>query len=186
MTMLCLGVLLFALVHFVPSLAPTLKTNWQQRAGENGYKGVFSLLLLASFGLMIFGWRSAHPSFVYAPPAALHIPALIVMAIGFVLFAVSNRPSRLRLFVRHPQLTGLAFWSAAHLMLNGDSRSAILFGGLLLWACIEIVAINRREGAWVKEPPPAWASEAISLVIAAVTVGVLVFIHPWLSGVDIT
>ena len=59
MALLVLGVLLFAAVHFIPSLAPGVKSAWQSRLGENGYKGLFSLLLLLAFGLMIGGWRSA-------------------------------------------------------------------------------------------------------------------------------
>ena len=61
MSMLVLGILLFAGVHFIPSLAPGLKSGAVEKMGENGYKGVFSLLLLSALALMIFGWRGADP-----------------------------------------------------------------------------------------------------------------------------
>ena len=185
MTLLVLGVVLFAGVHFIPSLAPSLKDKWLAVMGEGGYKGIFSLLLLASFALMIFGWRSAQADFVYSPPANLRIFALALLALAFVLMAVSSRKSRLRLIVRHPQLTGVALWGISHLLLNGDNRSIALFGGMTLWAVLEIFAINKREGVWIKQEAPSWGSELVSLLIAAVTIGVIVYIHPWLSGVPV-
>ena len=182
MTLLVCGLLLFTVVHLVPSLAPGLKTAWLGRLGENGYKGTFSLLLLASLLLIVFGWRSATPEFVYQPPAGLHEPALTLIVLGFLLFVVSNRRSRLRQLVRHPQLTGVFLWGVAHLMLNGDNRSLLLFSGLALWAIIEIIAINRRDGAWIKGEAPGWGTEIVTLVITGVVIGVVVWAHPWLSG----
>ena len=182
MTLLVCGLLLFTVVHLVPSLAPGLKTAWLGRLGENGYKGTFSLLLVASLLLIVFGWRSATPEFIYQPPAGLHVPALALIVLGFLLFVVSNRRSRLRQLVRHPQLTGVFLWGVAHLMLNGDNRSLLLFGALSVWAIAEMLTINRREGAWVKENPPGWGTEVVTLIITALLIGVIVAIHPWLSG----
>ena len=185
MTLLVLGVVLFAGVHFIPSLAPSLKEKCLAVMGEGGYKGIFSLLLLGAFALMIFGWRSAQGDFVYLPPVNLRVFALALLGLAFVLMAVSSRKSRLRLIVRHPQLTGVSLWGISHLLLNGDSRSIVLFGGLTLWAVVEIFAINKREGAWIKEEAPSWGSELVNLLIAAITIGVIVYIHPWLSGVPV-
>ena len=185
MSLLVLGVLLFAGVHFIPSLAPGVKAGWLERMGEGGYKGIFSLLLLGSFALMIGGWRSAHPEFLYRPPAALYEFALALLAAAFLLMVVSNRPSRLRRIIRHPQLSGVALWGIAHLLLNGDNRSVVLFGGMAAWALLEIFAINRREGTWSKDASPSWGTESVNVLAAAITVAVFVYIHPWLSGVSV-
>ncbi len=185
MGLLLLGLLLFAGVHLVPSLAPSLKASWLGRFGEGGYKGSFSLLLLASFALMIGGWRSITPSSLYLPPDSMHLVALAIMALAFVLLVVSNRNSRLRRLVRHPQLTGVALWGLAHLLLNGDNRSVLLFGGLCVWAIVEILAINRRDGVWIKTDAPAWSAELVTLVIAALVIAVTVAVHPWLSGMPV-
>ena len=162
-----------------------MKQRWQSAMGENGYKGIFSLLLLAAMALIVFGWRSATPAFVYAPPPGLHAVALGLMVIAFGLFIVSNRDSRLRLLIRHPQLSGVALWAVAHLMLNGDSRSLVLFGGMILWSVGEILAINRREGVWIKGEAPTWGTEAATVVATLVVVSVLVFVHPWIAGVPV-
>lgn len=185
MSLLLLGLLLFAGVHLVPSLAPSLKTSWLEKFGEGGYKGSFSLLLLVSIALMIGGWRSTVPSSLYVPSPALHLVALAIMALAFVLLVVSNRNSRLRLLVRHPQLTGVALWGFAHLLLNGDNRSVLLFGALCAWAIVEILAINRRDGVWIKTDAPAWSAELITLIIAALVIAITVAVHPWLSGMPV-
>lgn len=185
MTMLILGLILFAAVHFVPSLAPQFKSTWHSKLGEGGYKGTFSLLLMLSFGLMIMGWRSAQAEFVYLPPAALRHPGMLLLVIAFFLLVASNRPSRVRQWIRHPQLTGVLVWAAAHLLMNGDSRSVVLFGGMALWSLIEIVAINRREGERVVDPAPPLSTDLVSLVITAVVVGIVIAIHPYLSGMPV-
>ena len=185
MLLLCLGIALFAGVHLIPSLAPGVKASWLGRMGEGGYKGTFSLLLLASFALIIFGWRSIQPSFVYMPPPALGHAAMSLLVLAFLLMVVSARGSRLSRLIRHPQLTGVALWGGAHLLLNGDNRSLLLFGGMLLWAIVEKFAINRREGPWVKAEAPSWGAEIITVIITLVIVAVVVYIHPWLSGMPV-
>ncbi len=185
MVLLILGVLLFAGVHLVPSLAPGVKSAWLGRLGEGGYKGTFSLLLLAAIALIIFGWRSAQVTHVYPPSPALHAPALALLILAFLLMVVAQRKSRLRRLVRHPQLTGVLLWGAAHLLLNGDSRSIALFGGMTLWALLEIIAINRRDGVWIKEDVPGWGAELLTLAITVIVVGVIVYIHPWIAGMPV-
>lgn len=183
MTLLVSGILIFAALHLVKSLAPGLRSDLKTRLGEQAYKGIFSLLVFASLAFIVLGWRNTTPQFVYLPPMALRGPALALLLLAFLLMVVSTRPSRLRRLVRHPQLTGVGLWGVAHLLLNGDSRALVLFGGMTAWAIVEIIAINRRDGAWVKPGPASLATELVNLVVTAVLVGALVFAHPWLAGV---
>jgi len=104
MTSLVVGVLLFACVHSIPSLAPSLKANVLTKIGENAYKGIFSLLLLGAFGVIIVGWRSVVPEPIYLPFPTLHKVALALLACAFWVMAASKRQSRLRLLIRHPML----------------------------------------------------------------------------------
>jgi hypothetical protein len=48
-----------------------------------------------------------------------------------------------------------------------------------------MIAINRREGAWVKPAPPAWGSEVVTVVITAVVIAVTIFAHPWIAGMPV-
>lgn len=186
MTLLVLGVLLFAGLHLIKSLAPDFRAAVVGKLGTNPYRGLFSLLVLGAVALIVLGWRGSTPVYVYTPLHALQHPAMTVIFLAFLFMVAGSRPSRLRRLVRHPQLTGVVLWGGAHLVLNGDSRALVLFGGLVLWALLEMLAINRRDGVWIKEEAPGWGSDLLNLLITLVVVAVVIYLHPWLAGVSIT
>jgi uncharacterized membrane protein len=186
MVLLTLGILLWAAVHLTPSVAAPFKARLVARMGENGYKGVFSLLLFAAIALIVFGWRSIdQPEYLYFLPAWTRHAGMLVVVIGFILMGAANYPTRIKRVIRHPQLTGFILWALAHLAMNGDSRSVVLFGGLATWAILEIVFINRRDTEWVKPEAPGWGREVVGVVISLAVVVLFVFIHPWIAGVAI-
>ena len=185
MTYLILGVALFALVHLLPGANPGLKAGLKSRLGANGYKGLFTLLALSSFALIILGWRSTQPQLVYLPVAELKHLALALIVFAFLLMVASGMKSRIKRIIRHPQLTGLVIWAGAHLLLNGDTRSLILFASFGLWALAEIFVINRREGAWVKDAPPSLGAEFVIVAATVITVAVVIYIHPWITGMPV-
>jgi uncharacterized membrane protein len=185
MAMLVLGLLLFTGVHLVPSLAPGLKARWRERLGAQGYRGSFSLLLLAAIGLIVVGWRNTPPVLLYLPSPQLRGAGIGLLNFAFLLMVVSASRSRLKLIIRHPQLTGVLLWGIAHLLLNGDNRSLLLFGGLSAWALVEMFAINRRDGAWVKQEAPPWSRDIANLLVTAVVITLVIYIHPWIAGVPV-
>ena len=186
MTLLTLGVLVWAVVHLIPSATPGIKQSLTSKVGDNGFKGIFTLAMVAALALIIFGWRSVEqPDYLYTLPLWTRHLGMLLVLIGFILFVASGQPSRIKQYLRHPQLTGLIFWSGAHLLMNGDSRSLVLFGGLGLWAILEIVFINRRDGAWVKPEVPPLGQDVKILVIAIIVYAVVAFAHPWLAGIAI-
>ncbi len=185
MELLISGLFIWSVVHLIPSVAPPIKDKWVGALGETGYKLSFTVLLLISLALIIFGWRSIEPSFLYQIPAGARHAVLLLVLIAFVLFGASNYPTRIKNFIRHPQLTGVMVWATAHLLLNGDSRSVLMFGWLGVWALLEIILISRREGEWVKKPAPGWGREIRGLVISLIVFAVVVAIHPYIAGVPI-
>jgi len=169
-------------MHFVPAVAVDFRKNLIGKVGEKPYKGIFALLMILALYLVISGWRSTIPVNLYLPPAwGRHATSLLVL-IGFVMFAASHHTTNLKRFVRHPQLTGVAFWGAGHLLANGESRSIVLFGGLLVWAIIEILLLNRRDGAWVKPDPVPVKKDMILAVASLVVYAVVAVSHQWLFG----
>jgi uncharacterized membrane protein len=179
------GLMLWSIVHFFPALAPGLRQSLVERMGKNGYKGLFALLIMLSVVLIAFGWRHTIPTHIYLlPPAFKHVAMLLIVA-AFVLMGAAQYPTRIKRIIRHPQLTGVMTWALAHLLLNGDSRSILLFGWLGAWALLEIILINRREGAWIKPETPTWGRELRGLAISIVVIIVVVFIHPYIAGVPV-
>ena len=66
---------------------------------------------------------------------------------AFTLLLGSQVGARVAGVIRHPQLTAVKLWALAHLLVNGDSASLLLFGGLLVWAVLEVVIINNRTAS---------------------------------------
>lgn len=183
MEILLMGLLLWSVTHLLPSLAPAIKRKWIIKLGENGYKGLFSVLIVFSIVLIVMGWRNVEPSHLYSLPASVRLLALLLLFMAFVLFSAANLATRIKRFIRHPQLTCIILWSIAHLLVNGDSRSIVLFGWMGIWAVVEIIFINRRDGEWIKEVVPPLAAEFKLLLISAVVFFVVVFMHPYIAGV---
>jgi uncharacterized membrane protein len=180
MIWLILGLALWIGAHLFKRLAPAARAAMQVRMGGRS-KAVFAGLLALSVVLMVIGYRAAPVDPVWTPPPAMVHVNNLLMLIAVALFGVGNSKSRLRGMMRHPQLTGFGLWCVAHLLVNGDFASIVLWGVLLAWAVAEVVVINAQDLA----PPPYRAGTLRGdLRLAAITVAVfavVVVIHGWLG-----
>jgi len=184
MSLLLFGILLWSIMHFLPAADIGLRKNLIARIGEKPYKGMFSLLMALAIYLVISGWKSASPELVYLPPAwGRHATALLVW-LGLILFFAPYPANNFKRLLRHPQLTGVACWSAGHLLSNGEARSIVLFGGLALWAIVEIFLLNRRDGAWVKPNPVPRKGDVMLVIASSLAYALVLFSHQWLFGVS--
>ena len=86
--------------------------------------------------------------------------------------------------LRHPQMLGTISWATAHLLTNGDSRSALLFGSLAAWALLEIILCNRRDGPRTELPAASGKADFIAIVIGVVAFGLVGHFHVALFGVS--
>jgi uncharacterized membrane protein len=183
MICLVLGVLLFAGIHMLPTALAT-RGRLVERLGEQPYKGLFSLGVAGGIALMVIGWRSSVPSYLYAPPGWSAAVASLLIFAALVLFVASGIPTNLKRLIRHPQLTGVVIWAGAHLLANGDSRSLVLFGGIGVWAIVEMGLLNRRDGTWQRPEPLPLVAELKPLIGAAVLFAILFLVHPYIAGVS--
>lgn len=184
MLLLILGVLLWSGAHLIKSAAPEWRAQKQRALGENRWKGLISIAIVASIVLMVVGWRSAGYEAAYQPPLAASPIVTGLMFVSFLLFAGASAPGNIKRLLRHPMLTGTIVFSVAHLLANGDQRSIVLFGGIGLWAIVSILLINRRDGDWQRPPSVSLAKDAMTFVGTIVIFGIVVFLHPYLFGAD--
>jgi uncharacterized membrane protein len=185
MTLLIAGVVLWTVVHLFPAVAPGVRANLVIKLGEGPYKGLFALDILIALGLIVFGWKSASPTAIYVPPLYGSIVPTVLIVIAIFLFVASSMPNNFKRLVRHPQMTAVLFWSTGHLLTNGDSRSLMLFGGLGIWALLEIIFINRRDGSWDKPASVPALKGVITVVVAVVMAAILAHFHADLFGVAV-
>jgi uncharacterized membrane protein len=134
-----------------------------RRFGDRAYRGGFSLASVASLWWLVAEYRGA-PFLPLAPvPWALSFVPLLVVPLAFVFlvgaFTVPSptavggekhltgaEPARGLLRVtRHPFLWSVVLWSAAHLLVNFDVGSLLLFGSLGVTAVRGSFDIDRKR-----------------------------------------
>lgn len=173
MIILSLGLFLWMAVHFWRRIAP----NHRAKFGDKG-KAIVAVLVVLSIVLMVMGYRSAPLIEIWTPPAAMvHVNNLLMIA-AFLLFGMAKTSGRLRGKMRHPQLGAVKVWAFAHLLVNGDLASIILFGGMLAWAVVSVILIN-KAGPWERPEP---GDKAKDWLLGAITIGMFLIVaalHAW-------
>src|SRR5436305_12216130 len=116
--------------------AHTLTTQRELRArciagvGEGGYKIGYALVSFAGLALIVWGfahYRATGWIDVWHPPTVLKHIAVALMLPAVILVVAAYLRGRIYTTVKHPMLTGIKLWAAAHLLANGDLGSIILF-----------------------------------------------------------
>lgn len=146
-------------------------------------KGISAIVIFASLALMIVGYRSADPVTIWSPPDFLrHINNLLMLFAFFVYFATATPKGTAWIVgnVKNPQLTGFKIWGLAHLLVNGDLASILLFGGLIGWAVWEVILIKRQGEKFDRSKAPI-KSPLVHLILSLGVFGVAVGIHIWLG-----
>lgn len=188
MTRLALGVLLWSVAHFIPGIAADFKKNMVSRFGEYPFKGVITLLMIIALYLIISGWASMTPAepeelaLVFTPPEwGVHIAGVLTL-IGFILFLAPYPPNNIKRMMRHPQLIGMMCWGVGHLAAVGTARGIVLFGGLTIWAFLEILVINKRDGAWLKPDRVSRRNDVTMVLFSVLIFMAFLYTHHLLFG----
>lgn len=178
MLILILGVALWWAPHLWKRLVPDHRAQY----GGKG-RGLVTGLLLLSVILMVWGYRTADGPVWWGPSPALKGINNLLVLIAVYLFAAAGMKTAITRRIRHPQLLGFALWAFAHLLVNGDLASFILFGGLMLWALVSIAIINRAEPGWnpSTQPVAGRRKEAMAIIGTLVVYAVIALVHTWLG-----
>ena len=177
MLMLTLGVALWSVAHLFKRLAPAARDGM----GDLG-KLVVTVALIGSLVMMISGYQDASgPVWWGRQPLWVSI-SNILMLFAFYMMVASSMKVRITSMVRHPQLTAIKAWSVSHLLVNGDLSSLILFGGLLGWAVVSVIIINRQDGKdAMTGGNPGWSREALAVLVSVGLYGAVAHAHAYLG-----
>jgi uncharacterized membrane protein len=188
MAILILGIVLFLGIHSLPML-PRLRAGLAGRLGENGFKGLYSLVALAGFALIVWGfgrYRAEGWVQLWTPPDWTRHLTIVLMWFAFIaLAAMSPRPSRIKGWLRHPMLVGVKVWALAHLLANGDLGGVILFASFLAWAIFDRISVKRRGDAGAARVAAFTRADAFALIGGTLAYGLMILLHPILIGVPV-
>jgi uncharacterized membrane protein len=188
MTLLLLGLALFLGVHSTRIVADGWRAATVARVGAMPWKGIYSLLSIAGFVLIVIGYGAARqsPVVLFAPPVwTRHLAALLTIP-AFVLLVAAYVPGNaIKRAVGHPMMAGVKVWALAHLLANGTLADVLLFGTFLSWAVLGFIAARRRDrAAGTTYPAGPGSRTAIAVVVGVVAWAVFAFaLHRPLIGV---
>jgi uncharacterized membrane protein len=176
---LIVGLALFVGIHLVTTQT-VLRRGLATRMGEGRYKGVYSLIALTGFALIVYGYHKLqlmpgkNPVLWSPPHWGRHIAMLAMLPVFPLLFS-TYLPGRLSAAVRHPMITAVKFWALAHLFVRGDLASLLLFGGLLAWAVYDRITLKHREAAGlVQVKSGSSRNDVLAIVLGLIAYGIFI------------
>ncbi|TXH89282.1 MAG: protein NrnU [Rhodoferax sp.] len=189
MTYLIIGLVLFLGVHSVRIFAEDWRARQLQARGEAAYKGVYSVLSLLGFALIVYGFGVAReaPVVLWVPPVALRHAAALVILVAFVLLAAAYVPGNaIKARVHHPMVLGVKTWALAHLLTTGRLETVLLFGAFLLWAVLNFAAARKRDrlAGMVDAPTVSRGATVLAVLLGGGAYAVFaVLLHGMLIGI---
>jgi uncharacterized membrane protein len=190
MALLIVGLILFLGVHSVAIFAPGMRDAWAAAMGLNAWRGLYSLVSLAGFVLLLIGYGQARlePTVLYVPPLWLRHVAFALMVPVFPLIVAAYLPGRIKARLKHPMLSAVKIWALAHLLANGMLADVLLFGGFLVWAVADRISFKRRvqRPLMMPLPAPSVRNDVLAVVLGlGLYVAVLLWLHRVLIGVPL-
>lgn len=179
MSYLVIGLVLFLGVHSIAIFASDWRDGAVARMGHRPWRGLYTLISIAGFVLLIWGYGIARqqPVVLYTPPVwTRHVAALLMLPV-FPLLLAAYLPGRIKTALKHPMLAAVMFWALSHLIANGTLADVLLFGGFLVWAIADRISFKRRPARAIPGAPPSKLNDAIAVVAG---LGLYVLFALWL------
>jgi uncharacterized membrane protein len=189
MAILVLGLVIFLGLHSTRLISESGRERAIARIGEGPWKGVYSLVSVVGFVLIVWGFVRARydaPQLWTPPAGARHITMLLMLLALILLAGFLFKRSHIAVLAHHPMLWAVLAWSAGHLFANGSAADLLLFGAFLVWSAADLInsyARDRRNG--VVYPAPELGATAGAIVVGLVVYALLIGgLHLWLFGVS--
>jgi uncharacterized membrane protein len=161
MELLAIAALAFLATHLGIASTP-LRGALAKSLGEGPYQGLYSLVAVATLGLMIYAYALVpHHDYLWYPSRGLHLLASVLMLVSSVLLAMgllSRNPTSVGMasavrqeiagifrITRHPVQWAFLLWAIAHVLANGDVATLILAGTIGLVSGLGMLAIDVRR-----------------------------------------
>ena len=188
MGLLITGVVIFFAAHFYTafrSRAPG--KDIKEKMGEGPYMGLYSIVSAIGLGLMIYGYTKASPSGnIYIGPEWASTAAAALMLIALILLMAAYVPgTHIQKIIKHPMLSAVILWSAAHLLIGANQQKLILFGSFLLFSLVDFVAASKRPSEQTTAHPAITRDMVAVAIGSGLFAGTFFWAHEAIFGVAI-
>ena len=188
MSALILGLLMFLGMHSARILAEGWRSQVVERQGAAVWKIMYTLVSLAGFGLIIWGYGQTRmaPQLLWASPLwTRHLAGLLLLLAMVLLVAAYVPRNGIKARVHHPMVLSVKLWALAHLLANNTLADLLLFGSFLLWSVLDFRSARQRDrAAGTVYATGSWTGTLATLVIGAALWAALAFwLHALAFGV---
>ena len=171
MLTLALACVAFVGTHFL--LSHPLRTGLVARLGERRFQGLYSLVALVTFGVMIwaYGKMGRQPP-LWTLGEAGWIAAAILMWLASILLVGSfvgnpalpgarrvSAPAGVLAITRHPMMWSFAIWAVVHLALVATPKAFLLDGAILLLALGGAIGQDAKKSKLMGARWHEWAAQ---------------------------
>jgi uncharacterized membrane protein len=158
------------------------------RIGEVKWKGLYTIISLFGFIIMMIGYGQARQDTVvlWQPNVVLIYVALVLNLVAFIFLAGSSPSNNaIRLKLKHPMILGVKVWALAHLISNGTLVNLILFGAFLIWAVLDFRSARKRPIHMPEQAAISTKATVITILTGVILWVAFIFgLHQYLIGVS--
>lgn len=177
LTSLVAASLAFVGLHF--AMSHPLRAGLVARLGENGFRGLYSLVALGTFIWMVLAFRAVGPGeaplwdgsgdVLWAIATLLTLIASVLLVGSFIRNPALPDPRAAShaaqgvhgVFhvTRHPMMRAFAMWAVAHVLVSPTPRQFVLCGAIAFLALVGAHMQDRKKAVLMGEAWAGWAAQ---------------------------
>lgn len=162
----------FVGTHFL--LSHPLRAPLVRRMGEKPFQGLYSLVALITFGLMVYFYRAiGREPPMWDSGEAGWIAGTVLMWFASILLVGSflgnpafpgapgpvGGPTGIFRITRHPMMWSFAIWAAVHLMILGQPKSLVFDGAIILLALAGAAGQDAKKARAMGDAWHEWTAQ---------------------------
>jgi uncharacterized membrane protein len=170
---LLLSSIAFVGTHFL--LSHPLRGPLVRTMGEGPFRGVYSMVALITFGLMVFFYHAIgrETYLMWNAGDAGWIIGTILMWLAAILFVGSflgnpalvgapgprGGPSGVLRITRHPMMWSFAIWAAVHMMIIAQFKTVVFDSAIIILALVGAYMQDRKKAGQMGEDWHDWTAQ---------------------------
>jgi uncharacterized membrane protein len=176
---LALAAVAFVGTHFL--LSHPLRTPLVKAVGEGPFRGIYVVVALVTFGLMIWAYgRVGRETPLWVPEDVTWLVASLAMWLASILLVGSfirnpafpgvpgpkGAPTGVFVVTRHPMMWSFALWAIVHAAVVATPKAFVLDGAILLLALAGAMLQDRKKAGQMGERWHEWTAQTAFIPFA--------------------